>query len=434
MNISVFGLGYVGCISLGCLARNGYKVTGVDSQQFKVDLINNGKPTIIEKDIDSIILEQHEKGRISATTDFIKAILETDISVICVGTPQTSSGQLDLSYIFKTAEQTGQALKLKNQFHIVVIRSTVMPGTNIKFGQIIETVSGKKRNIDFAVVSNPEFLREGNAVEDYYNPSLTVLGGDHAEALQKVASLYDLVNAPLEIVDIPVAEMIKYINNSFHALKIVFANEVGNICKALNIDSHQVMDLFCKDTKLNISKAYFKPGFAYGGSCLPKDLLGLKTIAHDHYIETPVLASIERSNSFQKEIGFKMITDTKKRKIGFIGLGFKEGTDDLRYSPALELAERLVGKGYELIIYDKNVHLSNIFGSNRSFIEAHLPHLKDLIVDDPAELIDKSEVIVIFHNIPEVTALYPKLKGHILVDFARIPADHAGFSYTGISW
>jgi GDP-mannose 6-dehydrogenase len=301
MNISIFGLGYVGCVGMGCLAKNGHKIIGVDVLNAKIDLINQGKPTIVEKDIDRIIAEQFNKGNISATSDYKKAVLETDLSLICVGTPSTPEGHLNLDYIFQTACQIGEALADKDGFHVIAIRSTVLPGTNEKVGELITQHSGKIRNTDFGVVSNPEFLREGTAVEDFFNPPLTLLGSDNDFSLEKMEQLYAGVTGPIEKVEINVAEIIKYVNNSFHALKIVFANEVGNICKKLNIDSHEVMRIFCMDKQLNISPYYFKPGFAYGGSCLPKDLKALNTIAHDLYIDTPVLNSIEKSNEAQKQ-------------------------------------------------------------------------------------------------------------------------------------
>ena len=302
MNISIFGLGYVGCVSLGCLAQNGHHVIGVDVNELKVNLINEGKATIIEKDIDTIIKEQRENNNISATLDHKSAVLNSDVTIICVGTPSTNNGHLNLDYINQTAKQIGEALKEKNLFHVIVIRSTVLPGTNKKAGEIISEVSGKKRNIDFAIVSNPEFLREGSAVEDYYNPAITVLGSDCDRAIKIVESVYDDIKAPIIKTDIEVAEIIKYVNNTFHALKICFANEIGNICKKMNIDSHKVMNIFCKDTHLNISPYYFKPGFAYGGSCLPKDLKALKTISHDNYLTSPIIESIHSSNENQKRI------------------------------------------------------------------------------------------------------------------------------------
>lgn len=434
MNISIFGLGYVGCVSLACLAQNCHKVIGVDVLEKKVNLINCGKPTIIEKDIDKIIKKQYDAGRISATIDYIKAVKQTDISIICVGTPSSSQGHLNLKYIYKVAKEIGEIIRNKKSFHIVVIRSTVFPGTNIKVGEIIEQVSGKKRNKGYAVISNPEFLREGSAVHDYYNPAITVLGGDHKNSLNTIAKIYEDVNAPIEIVDIRVAEIIKYVNNSFHALKVAFANEVGNICKKLDIDSHAVMDLFCKDNKLNISSYYFKPGFAYGGSCLPKDLKGLKTIAHDNYLKCPIINSIEESNSIQKDILFEMVMNTGKRKIGVIGLSFKAETDDLRYSPMVEVAERLFGKGFVLKIFDENVNLSKLTGTNKDYIESRMPHLSKLICNNINEVIMSSEVIVITQKDPTITNFIKSYHEKLFIDLININYKGEYDNYQGICW
>jgi GDP-mannose 6-dehydrogenase len=435
MKISIFGLGYVGCVSLGCLAKNGHEVIGVDVNQLKVDLINKGLPTIVEKDIDLIIKEQHGKGKISATVNSERAVLNSEISIICVGTPSSSQGHLNLNYIFKTAEHIGEALRNKEDFHVVVIRSTVMPGTNKKIGEIIETNSGKKRGKAFSVVSNPEFLREGSAVKDYYHPAVTVIGGDHEGALKKVASLYEELDSPIEMTNIEVAEIIKYVNNSFHALKITFANEVGNISKALGIDSHQVMEVFCKDTHLNISPAYFKPGFAYGGSCLPKDLKGMATLAHDHYLNSPVLNAVNESNENQKRIVFEMIERTGKKKVALMGLSFKEGTDDLRYSPSVDIAEKLIGKGYQLSIYDENVHLSKLFGANKQFIEQHLPHLSDLISNDPIQAIQHSEVVLINHKNFDGQKYKGLLKEKTaIIDLVRLNELEDLPNYQGLCW
>ncbi|SHF39156.1 nucleotide sugar dehydrogenase [Flavisolibacter ginsengisoli] len=435
MRISIFGLGYVGCVSLGCLAKNGHQVIGVDVNPFKVDQINKGQATILEMGIDTIIKEEYEKGNISATVCAKKAVLNSELSIICVGTPSSHHGHLDLSYIYKTAEEIGDCINLKNSFHTVVIRSTVLPGTNQKIGKIIEQRSNKKRGEDFSVVSNPEFLREGSAVSDYYHPAITVIGGDNDLAIEKVASLYSCLDAPIEVTDIEVAEVIKYVNNSFHALKIAFSNEVGNVCKALSIDSHKVMDLFCKDNKLNISCAYFKPGFAYGGSCLPKDLKGFATIAHDHYVSTPILACIEASNEHQKRVAYDLITKTGKKNICFIGLSFKEGTDDLRYSPSVDLAETLIGKGYRLTIYDENVHLSKLIGANKSFINERLPHLSKLISDDLEMTIKSNDVVVINHRDFDADAYYHLLeKKHTVIDLMRINKMETLPNYEGICW
>lgn len=433
MNISIFGLGYVGCVSLGCLAKNGHVVKGVDINQNKIDLINYGKPTIIEKDIDQIIDEAYHKGNISASDNYWDAVKNTNISIIAVGTPSTNEGHLNLNYIYKVASEIGEALSSKKDFHVIAIRSTVLPGTNNEVGNIIEKVSGKKRNKDFAVVSNPEFLREGSAVKDYYNPPVTVLGSENKNALEIMAKLYEELNAPIKKVDIKVAEIIKYVNNSFHALKISFANEVGNICKKLGIDSHQVMDLFVMDKQLNLSPYYLKPGFAYGGSCLPKDLKGLRTIAHDHYINSPILENIEDSNRNQKQIAIQMIEAVQKKRIGILGLSFKAGTDDLRYSPIVEVTEYFLGKGYEISIFDKNVNLSKLTGTNKDYIEKHLPHLSDLITDKLEKVIENSEVLVITHKIDGVEKFIDKYPEKHFIDLVRI-TDTSYENYDGICW
>ena len=435
MEISIFGLGYVGCVSLGCLAKNGHQVIGVDIHQQKVDLINKGLPTIVEKDIDTIIAEEFKNGKIRATNDANDAVANSEISIICVGTPSSKRGNLNLDFIYKVAEQIGQALKNKNSFHSVVIRSTVLPGTNEKVGEIIAEFSGKKRNKDFSIVSNPEFLREGTAVKDYYHPSITVLGGDSEIALEKVAALYKELPAPIEIVDIRVAEIIKYVNNSFHAVKVTFANEVGNISKSLGIDSHKVMELFCKDTHLNISPTYFKPGFAYGGSCLPKDLSGMVTLGKDNFINIPMLSHIDASNENQKKIAYDLIAAQKFKKIAFLGLAFKEGTDDLRYSPSVDLAEKLLGKGYSLKIYDKNVHISKLIGSNKSYIDEVLPHLSILITDNLGEAIEHADIVVLNHrNLDLENYLDALSKKKAVIDLVRVKTTEQLPNYIGLNW
>ncbi|MDJ0645805.1 MAG: nucleotide sugar dehydrogenase [Flavobacteriaceae bacterium] len=434
MNISIFGLGYVGCVSMGCLAKNGHNIIGVDVVQNKVDLINEGKPTIIEKDIDKIIKEEHSKGNISATTDSADAVKNTDVSFICVGTPSSENGQLNLKYVYKVAEDIGRALKNKDSFHVIAIRSTVFPGTNEEVSSIIESVSSKKKDLDFSVVSNPEFLREGSAVKDYYNPAVTVIGSTNEKALEVMTEIYEKIKVPIAKVGIAEAEIIKYINNSFHALKITFANEVGNICKKMGIDSHKVMELFCMDTKLNISPSYLKPGFAYGGSCLPKDLKGLSTIAHDKYLSVPVINSIEASNAYQKKIAFELVTAKNKNKIGILGLSFKSGTDDLRYSPAVELTESLMGKGYDLSIFDENVNLTKISGTNKDYIDKHIPHLSDLITDDLNKVVEKSEVLVITQNNPKFQEIAERYEDKFIIDLVRIQESYSTENVEGICW
>ncbi len=436
MDISIFGLGYVGCVSLGCLAKNGHKVIGVDTSPTKVNQINSGLPTIIEKDIDIIIKEQFEAGRISATTDFKSAILDTEISIIAVGTPSTAHGHLNLEYIYKVAENFGKVLAQKENFHVIAIRSTVMPGTADKFAAIIEEKSGKLRNVHFAMVSNPEFLREGTAVVDYFNPPITLLGASHEEAAQKLASLYKNLPAEVVITDIRVAEIMKYINNTFHALKISFANEVGNICKELDIDSHKAMEIFCKDKELNISPYYLKPGFAYGGSCLPKDLKGFQTLAHDLYVSAPVINSIDKTNDVQIQRAIDLIIKQKKRKLGFLGLSFKAGTDDLRNSPAVTVIETIIGKGYEVCIYDKNVQLSRLTGTNKEYIDTHIPHLSRLMTNNLQEVLDNAEVIIINNKEKEYSEVFANWNGNArIIDMVRLDGQiRNNPGYQGINW
>ena len=433
MKLSIFGLGYVGCVSLGCLAMNGHNVIGVDVSQSKIDLINNGKPTIIEKGIEEIVSQAHVQGMIYATKDYMDAVLNSEISIISVGTPSTNEGHLNLDYIYNVAQEIGQAIAQKKQFHIVAVRSTVLPGTNKKIGDIIEKISGKIRNSDFAVVSNPEFLREGSAIYDYYHPPVTVLGSENKAAMERLALLYKDLPASIAEVPIEVAELIKYVNNTWHALKISFANEIGNICKSLKIDSHQVMDLFAKDAKLNLSSYYLKPGFAYGGSCLPKDQKGLQTIAHDFYLSSPIIESIKNSNDHQKQVAIKLIERHANKSVGIMGLSFKEGTDDLRYSPIVEVAEYLLGKGYDLKIYDRNISISKLTGTNKEFIDKRIPHLSNLISDDMEKVIEDSELVVIAHKIKGISDIIPKYPNKFFVDLARVTDEHFE-NYEGICW
>ena len=440
MNISIFGLGYVGCVGAACLAKLGHKVIGVDVNENKVRLINEGKPTIIEEGIAELCSEAHEKGLMSATMDVREAVHGTDVSFIVVGTPSSKEGHLNLNYIYKVAEQIGAALSDKpankdGLRHIVAIRSTVLPGTNEKVGEIIAQASGLVRGKDFTIVSNPEFLREGTSVKDYFNPPLTLVGTDMPEAEAVFREIYKGIEAEFICTDIRVAEMMKYVNNTYHALKIVFGNEVGNICKELNIDSHKVMEIFCKDKQLNISPYYFKPGFAYGGSCLPKDMKALKTLAHDHYVEVPVIEAIGESNELQKRRAVQLIMAQGKRKVGILGLSFKAGTDDLRCSPIVDVVESLLGKGFEIRIYDKNVKVSELTGTNKDFIMAKIPHLQHFVTDNLDAVCSQSDVLVVTNKEKEFAELLAKYPNKIVVDLIRQwkDVDYAGH-YEGISW
>lgn len=435
MRISIFGMGYVGCVGSACCAKLGHHVIGVDVSEHKVELINSGRPTIIEKDIEELVRRAHEEGALEATTDVDYAVKNSEISFIAVGTPSSKEGHLNLNYIYRVAEQIGAAIRDKEDFHIVAIRSTVLPGTNQRIGEIIEEISGKKRDEAFTVVSNPEFLREGTAVHDYLNPPLTLVGADNDLAVEKMRELYRDIPGEFIATDIKVAEMMKYINNTYHALKIVFGNEVGNICKALDVDSHKVMEIFCKDKQLNISPYYFNPGFAYGGSCLPKDSKALRTLARDYYVDVPVINAIEESNEIQKRNAVNLIMEKGKRKVGILGLSFKAGTDDLRCSPIVDVVESLLGKGFELRIYDKNVKLSEITGTNKDFIMAKIPHLQHFVYDDLDKVVTESDVLVVTNKEPEFEDLLQKYPGKIIVDLVRAwkEVDYAG-NYEGISW
>lgn len=437
MNISVFGLGYVGVVAAGCLAADGHKVIGVDPSKTKVDLINKGVPPIVEKDIGEIVAAAAATGQLSATEDSRQAVLNTDISLICVGTPSQLNGSLDLRYVRKVCEEIGATLKEKQAFHVVVARSTMLPGTMRDVViPTLEEFSGKVAGKDFGVCNNPEFLREGTAVWDYRNPPKTVIGETDGKSGDVLASLYADLDAPLIRTTVEVAEMVKYVDNVWHALKVGFANEIGNICKELQIDSHQVMDIFCKDTKLNLSPYYLKPGFAFGGSCLPKDVRALTYKGRALDLNLPILGSILPSNELQIAKGYDMIVSKGKRKVGVLGFSFKAGTDDLRESPVVEVIERLLGKGYDLRLYDKNVNIAALTGANRDYILNHIPHISKIMVSTVDEVLEHADVIVIGNGAKEfasvATALRPDQQ---VVDLVRVGAlESKEDGYDGICW
>ncbi len=441
MNISIFGLGYVGCVGAACLAKLGHNVIGIDVNENKVRLMNEGKPTIIEEGIAELCQEAHDKGLMSATTVAAEAIAKTEISFIVVGTPSSPQGHLNLNYIYTVAGRIGRALKEKKargdmkEMHLIAIRSTVLPGTNKKVGEIIEEESGLKRDVEFTIVSNPEFLREGTSVEDYFNPPLTLIGTNIPYAEEKFREMYKEIPAEFICTDIKVAEMMKYVNNTYHALKIVFGNEVGNICKSVGVDSHKVMEIFCKDKQLNISPYYFKPGFAYGGSCLPKDMKALKTLAHDNYVEVPVIESIFQSNENQKKRAVQLIMAQGQRKVGVLGLSFKAGTDDLRCSPIVDVVESLLGKGFEIRIYDRNVKVSELTGTNKDFIMAKIPHLKHFVTADLDEVCRNSDVLVVTNKEKDFQDVLKNYPGKTVIDLVRQwkEVNYNG-KYEGISW
>ena len=437
LRVSVFGLGYVGTVSAGCLAHDGHEVVGVDPVATKVDLINLGQSPIIETEIGEIIAATSRAGRLRATSDTAGAIRDTELSFVCVGTPSQANGNLDLRYIRRICEQIGEALKTKGTRHTVVIRSTILPGTMHKIViPILEEFSGKKAGVDFGICNNPEFLREGTAVHDYHYPPKTVIGELDVASGDTLAKLYEKLGAPLIRTNVEAAEMVKYVDNSWHALKIGFANEIGNICKSLNLDAHEVMKIFCQDRKLNISPAYLLPGFAFGGSCLPKDLRALSYQAKMHDLNLPILTSILPSNEMQITRGLQLITEKGHKRVGILGFSFKAGTDDLRESPVVEIIERLLGKGYDLRIYDRNVNIARLVGANRDFILNHIPHISKLMVNDVDEVLIHAQTVVIGNKDPDFKRVPERLReGQFLVDFVRIiDGKSSNGRYDGICW
>jgi GDP-mannose 6-dehydrogenase len=435
-SVSVFGLGYVGCVSAACFASEGHRVIGVDVAKSKVDQINAGLSTIVEDGIAEMVASVVKNGRLTATTDVRAAVLESDISLVCVGTPSRSNGSIDLSYIVRVSQQIGVALKEKNQWHTVVIRSTVMPGTiDTQVIPAIEASSGLTHGKHFAVCSNPEFLREGTSIKDFRDPPFTLVGAMNPEHAKPVVALYDKVKASCHVVELRVAETVKYACNCFHGLKVGFANEIGNLCKVMGVDSHEVMRLFCDDKKLNISTAYLKPGFAFGGSCLPKDLRALVHRGRIEDVPLPILEAVLDSNRRHIERAFHMVTAAGSRRVGLLGLAFKAGTDDLRESPTVTLVEMLIGKGYEIAIHDRDVAHANLIGANKEYIEREVPHLWSLMRDTPAEVISQSDTIIIGNTSAEYRSLGAALDGKIIIDLARaIPNRRSDESYQGLCW
>jgi GDP-mannose 6-dehydrogenase len=436
MNISVLGLGYVGAVSSACLSNLGHSVVGVDTNPTKVDLISNGKSPIVEVALEDLIKKSIDSGRLSATVDLECAVQRSDISMICVGTPSLVSGAIDLTHIRQICRETGSVLAKKASFHTVVIRSTVAPGTIRECAAIIESASGRALNIDFGMAANPEFLREGTAVADFYDPPYTVIGATCERSEVALRQLYSLISAPLYSLLPEEAEMIKYANNNFHAVKVTFANEIGNICKELKIDSHKVMDIVTKDTKLNLSPYYMKPGFAFGGSCLPKDVRALNHKAGTLDLKVPMLSSLLVSNEYQLQRVLQMIYATGKRRIGILGFAFKGGTDDLRESPVVTLIEVLIGKGYKLSLYDSNVSYARLLGKNKTYIETHVPHMVDLIKDTVKQVCDDSDVIIIGTKSAEFMNVFDLVSpDQTIIDLVRVDQSRTTErNYVGVCW
>ena len=442
MKIAVFGLGYVGVVSAACLVRDGHEVLGVDPNAVKVGFLRQGKSPIVEPGLDELIAAATAAGRLTAGSDPVAAVAQCDVLMVCVGTPGQPNGSLDLSYVRRVVQQIGEQLAAAAAYKVVVIRSTLLPGSmqNVVIPTLEESAR-RKAGQDFGVCINPEFLREGSAIYDYDHPPKTVIGASDERAAAIVRELYSALSAPMLQTDLRTAEMLKYIDNSWHALKVTFANEVGRLCKAMGIDGRLAMRMFCQDTKLNISTTYLRPGFAFGGSCLPKDVRALTYQGRLLDVDTPVLSSILSSNQLHIAHALGMIRTTGRRRVGLLGLSFKEGTDDLRESPIVTLAELLIGKGYELLVYDRNVRLASLVGANRDYILNHIPHIGRLMVDRPEQLIEQSEVLVVASADLEFTALLEKLPlGKSVIDLvgawsmdASARSAHLG-AYEGIAW
>lgn len=436
MKISVVGLGYVGAVCSACFANENHDVIGVDLDSVKVELINQGKSPIVEKDLDKYIQKAVKKGALRATTDLKFAIENSDLTIVCVGTPSKTNGALDLRYIENVAKSIGEVLKTKKSYHIVSMRSTVLPGTakNVVI-PILQEASGKKIGVGFGYVSNPEFLRESTAISDFYNPALTVVGAKDSQSFEVFKKLYSFLNIGLHETDIEVAEMMKYASNSWHATKITFANEIGMICKKFGIDSHEVMDIFCADTKLNISKYYMRPGFAFGGSCLPKDVRAITHISKIQDVNTPLLNSLIPSNTDQiQRIITEFISVHKSKKVAILGLSFKAGTDDLRESPVLTLAELLIGKGYELEIYDKNVLEAKKKGANTALLEGELSHINERLNGDFQDLTANADILIIGNTEKEFRDIQESFSQKVVIDLMRISKKTSEGNYIGICW
>jgi len=438
MKISIFGLGYVGAVSLACLSRDGHEVVGVDIDRTKLELIAAGKTPVVEEGMVELMQQVAASGRVTVTTDARAAVQASELSLVCVGTPSAPNGSQDQKAILQLAREIGEALKTKTEPHIVVFRSTVVPGTvEDVLRPIVEQASGKRDGVDFHLCFQPEFLREGSSIRDYDKPPFTIIGANHELPAERLQALFGHLPCKFIRTSVRAAEMMKYCCNNFHALKITFANETARLCAALGVDPFEVMDLVCQDTQLNISKAYLKPGFAFGGSCLPKDLRATSYLAKVHDVELPMLSNILASNQAHLAVALDKVLATGKRRVGFLGLSFKTGTDDLRESPLVTLAEQLIGKGLQLSIYDPEVHLSQLLGANRRYIEQHLPHIGGLVRGEMDAVIAESEVLVVGIGTPEVAEALARLSRpeQVVIDLARLGnRERIAATVDGLCW
>lgn len=435
MKISVFGLGYVGIVTAACLSRDGHKVVGIDNQQVKVDLVNSGRTPIVEDYVGELIEKGVASGLLTATTDVQEAIDNSTMSLICVGTPSRKNGSLNTDAVARVCSEIGKAIAAKGSAHTVVLRSTVLPGTMRDV--VIPTVREHAGDVaGLQIGNNPEFLREATAVYDYDNPPKIVIGAETTKAAEEIATIYNNIEAPTFLTSVEVAELVKYADNAWHATKVAFGNEIGNISKAVGVDSHEVMRIFCKDEKLNISPRYLTPGFAFGGSCLPKDVRALTYKGRELDLELPLLSSLIRSNEEQIDRAFDAIMAYGKRRISIFGISFKAGTDDLRESPQVALVERLLGKGMDIKIYDRFVNFARLYGANRDYILNHIPHISDILIDDFDEVLFHGDVLVLGNSAPEFDTI-PSLcrADQQIFDLVRVKeAGKAQGGYEGANW
>jgi GDP-mannose 6-dehydrogenase len=438
VRISVFGLGYVGAVSLACLARDGHDVVGVDVDPHKLDMIRSGRSPIVEEGIQELMKSVVASGKVTVTNDVGAAIRDTELSFVCVGTPSSPNGDQDLTYIGRVMEQIGSALREKPAHHTVVLRSTVQPGTVENLvRKKLEEKSGKSSRKDFALCFQPEFLREGTSIKDYDNPPMTIVGADDEHGAERLKKVFGHLPCEFITTSIGVAELMKYACNAFHAVKITFANEIGRLAQSVNVDARQVMDFVCRDKRLNISPAYLKPGFAFGGSCLPKDLRAMTYLAKRNDITLPMLGNVLGSNRAHIDHGLDRVMVPGVKRVGMIGLSFKAGTDDLRESPLVSVAERLIGKGYQLKIFDSEVNLSRLIGANKRFIEEVIPHIGNLMVEDVAASIADAQVVIVSISTPVVLKALAEHNNPDLaiVDLVGLPRDRIKCAkYSGICW
>ncbi len=437
MRISVLGMGYVGSVTAACLADQRHEVIGVDVNAEKVRLINAGQTPVLEPLVGDLIRDSVREGRLRATTNAEEAVASTELSLVCVGTPSLKSGRLDLSGVEKVSRELGRALREKKGFHTLAVRSTILPGTiDTLVAPALEVESRKRAGKDFAVCYNPEFMREGTAVADFYAPPFTLIGTNDRSKAQPVAALYALLDRPVVYTEIRLAEMLKYVCNAFHALKITFANEIGTLAHSMGVDSHALMQIFCTDEKLNISRAYLEPGFAFGGSCLPKDIRAILYRAKELDLNLPLLEGILPSNQIHIQRGLDLILSTGKKRIGVLGLSFKPNTDDLRESPMIELVKALLGEGCQVRIYDAKVELSAIVGTNRQFVEETIPHIGALLQPSLEAVVADSEVIVIGRDAREFREIRYLLRpDHIVIQLNRSPnLDGVPARRIGLCW